>query len=71
MTDMISPAAALTGVEGDAQRASLLNLMEEASEKYQFKADGRLRTQAILAMLTSEVCERRVGYMLANQRFSF
>jgi hypothetical protein len=64
MTD--GPDIVTAEAELDSKKALLLNLAQEICEKYQFKSRGRQRTQAVIAMLASDPCERSIQFKLAN-----
>ncbi|MDA4120409.1 MAG: hypothetical protein OK436_07455, partial [Thaumarchaeota archaeon] len=66
MMEKVNPSVVPAGTDEDPRKAALLNLIQEICEKYQFKTKGRQRTQAVLAMLAAESCERSIRFKLEN-----
>ena len=59
------PIVLAEGSEDDG-KATLLNLVQQLCEKHQFRAGNRPRTQAVLAMLAAESCERAIRFKVEH-----
>jgi hypothetical protein len=70
MNEKVASSAILNAGSEDPRKAALFRQIQEICERYQFKSRGNQRTQAALAILASETCERRVRYMLSSQSTS-
>lgn len=58
------------GIPGDVtdpRKAGLFNLVRQLCDEYDWKWKSHPRTAAMLAVLMSGACERRIGFQLAHQ----
>ena len=66
MIEKVDPPVLLAEGSEDDGKATLLNLIQQICEKYQFRAGNRPRTQAVLAMLAADSCERAVRFKIEH-----
>ena len=55
------------GLDDNPSKTRLLTLVQQLCDKYGWATGGRSRTQAILALLGDEACERYITFELANR----